>query len=59
MTCNHEPSEPKALLSLCTHCGEIITYDGRQLRDDELKILISPEWGALRREWERRQKSAT
>jgi hypothetical protein len=59
MTCNHVHSDPTSLLSLCARCGEVVTYENRQLRDDELIILLNPEWAELRRKWEDRQTSAT
>ena len=65
MKCVHEPSLPSDLISLCTHCGELVTYQGRQLRAFELGVLVErgvlvgPEWKGLRRQWEQSQKSAT
>ena len=62
MTCPpHVHTDPKALLSLCVHCGEVVTYECRLLRDDELGVLTLPEFKELRRQWEERQsqKSAT
>jgi len=64
-SCDHKPSKPSDLLSLCAHCGELVTYQGQQLREFELGVLVErgvlvgPEWKELRRQWEHHQKSAT
>ena len=61
MSCDHKDIVHVDLLTICPDCGEVVTFEGRQLRDDELGILIDPVWKELRRQWEERQsqKSAT